>query len=291
MKDFVKRLNKKRLKTLAFFALTSLLFVLCAVALVFTVSDDVHLEIWITLVFAAIFAALAVASRVFLLSPARKDYEDDFKSNAMNELFLDAAEDVAFEEGHADVSRFASQNVISGFENDDVEKSFRGKYEGIPFAFYFARRENAFTGWMAEFEFSKTFKRDFQLRRKGSSLCVPPEKVWEDGFAEFETSSEPFNFRYVVVSADGVDVGAVMCEEAVYSFLSATERTRARISASFDGNRLYLFLQGVAPGYNIPLLSPVTETRLKKELFADISAALVLATDLDTEKKIWKRTV
>ena len=289
MKEFTSGLNARRIKALAYFALTALLFVCCGIAVIFTVSENVHLEAWITLIAAAVFAFAAVLSRIFLYSPSRRDYEDDFKENALKELFYAHAENVKYTSGKTDTSRFASQNVMSGFEDGDAVMEFDGTYENIPFSAVFAKNENGFTGWLMEFEFSKIFKRNIHICRKGSSLVVPPEKVWEDGHTLYETASEPFNFKYVVASADGVDASAVMCEEAVYAFLSATERTRARISASLDGNKMYLFLYGVAPSFNIPLVSPVTETKLRKELFADISAALTLALDLDTEKKIWKR--
>lgn len=288
MKEFTDRLNKKRLTALLYTLIVYAFAILCAVSFIFMISDNVHLDFWIMPFFAVIFALLAFLANRLLLSKAKKDYEDDFKANALKCLFEETVENSVFTDGKTDVGAFASQNVLNGIDKEHTEYAFRGSYEGTDFVSVFARDENTFTGWMFEFTFSKQFKRDLQVRRKGSSLCVPPEQVWEDGFSVYETQSEPFNFKYVVNSAVGVDAGAVMCEEAVYAFLSATEKTRARIFASFSGNKLYLFLQGVIPSYDIPLVSPVTETKLRRGLFSDISAALTLALDLDTEKKIWK---
>lgn len=289
MKEFINRLNKKRLRSLGFVLIVWVFSVLCVVSLIFTVSDNVHLEIGITLLFAFVFAFLAFASNRFLYSSTKKAYEEDFRKNALKSLFESSCDGVVYKEGPADVSAFVAQSVISGIDKEHTEYSFSGKYEGIAFNSVFSRNDDGYTGWLFEFVFSKNFKRNIQVRRKGSSLVIPPEKVWEDGFETYETKSEPFNFKYVVNSPSGVDASGVMCEEVVYSLISATEKTRARLSASFDGNRLYVFLQGVMPSYNIPLVSPVSETKLKKELFGDINSALTLSLELDSEKKIWKR--
>ncbi len=284
----LQRLNNERLVCLA--RLFAAAFFVCVAVFSLWLSSKAGKGI-LTLSFLGIFLLFLAAAAVFyaFYKKAWAVYESDYTQNAERAAF--ASEFPNHSHGNViDKSDIENSLLFKDPGGGAISEGYASTYEGFHFKTASLKLGENVDGLFFCFEFPLAFKQKAQVWQKGAAFTKEPGEIDTDSpFIKYQTGFQRFDFYFFALAADKTRGETVLTEPMAYSFLKTKEETKARIFASFGGNKLYLLFNNVRKSYSPPLIFKISLKKLKAETLDKIYSANSLAFDFILEKRIWKK--